>query len=122
MSALPCAHRRLTIWPSRAISLGVALAVLTLASATAAGPADREIAKGPEPAVERALIASGSGVEGGQPGPGAEARMARGQLDALLRQKIESTDLICELTDDQKQKLLIAGRGDIERLIDRCAE
>jgi hypothetical protein len=40
-------------------------------------------------------------------------------LVAQLGEKIESVDRICELTDEQRRKLQLAGRGDITRLCDR---
>ena len=36
--------------------------------------------------------------------------------------KVTAIDLICDLTDAQKQKLQLAGRGDIKRLIDRLEQ
>ena len=37
----------------------------------------------------------------------------------LLREKIDTVDRVCRLTESQKQKLELAGRGDSKRLIDR---
>jgi thiol-disulfide isomerase/thioredoxin len=50
---------------------------------------------------------------------GLVAAPARSQLDELLAMKIEYVDGICELTDEQKKKAELAGRGDIDHLIDR---
>jgi hypothetical protein len=47
---------------------------------------------------------------------------ARARLIRRVRAKIESVDHICRLTDAQKQKLQLAGRGDIKRLMDRIEE
>jgi hypothetical protein len=47
---------------------------------------------------------------------------ARKQLDALLEQKVRAVDLMCELTDAQKDKFRAAGRGDIKRLLERLEE
>jgi hypothetical protein len=52
-------------------------------------------------------------------GRGTDERMVHQQLADLLRQKVATIDLICELSDGQKQKLAVAGRGDIKRLIDQ---
>jgi len=41
------------------------------------------------------------------------------RLDGFLRLKISVVDRFCGLTDTQKQKLLLAGRGDSKRIIDR---
>lgn len=44
---------------------------------------------------------------------------ARARLDAQLASRIKSIDGICQLSDAQKHKLRLAGRGDIKRLFDR---
>jgi hypothetical protein len=44
---------------------------------------------------------------------------ARNRLMLILDQRVESTCCTGELTDAQNGKLILAGRGDIERLIDR---
>jgi hypothetical protein len=44
--------------------------------------------------------------------------LARIRLDARLGSKIASIDRVCQLSDAQKQKLELAGRGDIKRLFD----
>jgi hypothetical protein len=44
---------------------------------------------------------------------------ARQQVEAALQQKIDSIDMISGLTDIQRQKLRLAGRGDIKRLFDQ---
>jgi hypothetical protein len=45
---------------------------------------------------------------------------ARRRLDAQLALQVEDLDRACTLTDAQKQKLRLAGRGDIKRFFDRC--
>jgi hypothetical protein len=45
---------------------------------------------------------------------------ARGRLAALLTLYVEDVDRACQLTEAQKQKLQLAGRGDIKRFFDRC--
>ncbi len=47
---------------------------------------------------------------------------ARKELETILRQKIAVADRLCRLTDSQKEKLELAGRGDIKRLIDHAEE
>jgi hypothetical protein len=47
---------------------------------------------------------------------------ARTRLDAILRQKVDAIDRICGLTDVQKQKLQLAGRGDVQRLFERVED
>jgi hypothetical protein len=55
-------------------------------------------------------------------GRGRTVASVRGLLDALLRQKIDTIDRVCTLTEAQKQKLQLAGRGDIQRLFDRVED
>jgi thiol-disulfide isomerase/thioredoxin len=50
---------------------------------------------------------------------GLVAAPARSQLDELLAMKIEYVDGICGLANEQKEKVELAGRGDINHLIDR---
>jgi hypothetical protein len=52
-------------------------------------------------------------------GRGRNAASGRMQLDALLNQKIGAVEKSCRLTAAQKQKLHLAGRGDIKRFFDR---
>jgi hypothetical protein len=47
---------------------------------------------------------------------------ARRRLDRLLRREIDALDWPCQLTDAQKQKLELAGRGDISRLFEDVRE
>jgi hypothetical protein len=51
-----------------------------------------------------------------------DAAAVRREMNRFLRQKIAETDLICGLSDQQKQKLQLAGRGDLKRLFDRIDE
>jgi hypothetical protein len=44
---------------------------------------------------------------------------ARSLLGASLERRIQSVDRICRLTDLQKRKLRLAGRGDIQRFLNR---
>ena len=48
-----------------------------------------------------------------------DAAGARKRLDAQLALQVEAIDRACALTDAQKQKLRLAGRGDIRRFFDR---
>jgi len=47
---------------------------------------------------------------------------ARQRLDSLLAMQIVDIDRACRLTDAQKKKLQLAGRGDIKRFFDRYEE
>jgi hypothetical protein len=44
---------------------------------------------------------------------------ARNKLDSSLKLRIEDLDRTCHISDLQKKKLLLAGRGDIKRFFDR---
>lgn len=46
----------------------------------------------------------------------ATAAAVRSRLERVLKYEIQLVDHLCELTDAQKQKLQLAGRGDVERL------
>jgi hypothetical protein len=48
-----------------------------------------------------------------------DAADGRRLLDASLERRIKGVDQICSLTDAQKRKLRLAGRGDIKRFFDR---
>jgi hypothetical protein len=43
---------------------------------------------------------------------------ARRKYDALLNLQVEEIDRVCRLTEEQKKKLQLIGRGDIKRLFD----
>jgi hypothetical protein len=47
---------------------------------------------------------------------------ARNKLDSSLKLRIEDLDRTCHVTDLQKKKLLLAGRGDIKRFFDKIEE
>jgi hypothetical protein len=48
--------------------------------------------------------------------------VARSRFDAILALRIEDIERVCGATDAQKQKLKLAGRGDIKRTFDRVEE
>jgi hypothetical protein len=52
-------------------------------------------------------------------GKGWDPAAVRLRLDTLLERKVRAIDEICDLTEAQKQKLHLAGRGDINRLFER---
>jgi hypothetical protein len=47
---------------------------------------------------------------------------ARNKLDSSLKLRIEDLDRSCHISDLQKKKLLLAGRGDIKRFFDKIEE
>ena len=47
---------------------------------------------------------------------------ARAKLDSSLKLRIEDLDRACEISDLQKKKLLLAGRGDIKRFFDKIED
>jgi hypothetical protein len=51
--------------------------------------------------------------------PDRTASAARQRLDALLASKVQDIDRVCHLTDAQRKKLQLAGRGDICRFFER---
>lgn len=51
-----------------------------------------------------------------------DASAARSRLESYLALKVESVDRACGLTEAQKQKLTLAGKGDMKRLWDRLEE
>ncbi len=51
-------------------------------------------------------------------GPGGNAASARKELDRSLLLNIQDIDRVCKLTETQKKKLELAGRGDIKRFYD----
>src|SRR4029077_1128635 len=50
------------------------------------------------------------------------AAAARRELSLYLRQTIAETDLICGLTEKQREKLHLAGGADLKRLFDPLRE
>jgi hypothetical protein len=50
---------------------------------------------------------------------GDNASMARRRIESRLADQIQDLDRACTLTDAQKEKLHLAGRGDIKRFFDR---
>jgi hypothetical protein len=50
------------------------------------------------------------------------AREGRAKLDLLLTLQIEAVEQFCAITEIEKQKLQLAGRGDIKRFFDRVEE
>jgi len=51
-------------------------------------------------------------------GKGLTTEDARSQAAEIVRSKIDAIDKVCDLSDFQIRKLELAGRGDIERLLD----
>jgi hypothetical protein len=81
------------------------------------GAADDE----PRPPTRRITIAEAS-CEQMLYGKDRNAGTARCRLDQRLAQKIKFVDGLCELTERQRKKLELAGRGDIHRFFERVAE
>ncbi len=55
-------------------------------------------------------------------GGGQSAAQGRRHLDSLLALHVESIDRVCSLTDPQRAKLELAGRGDIKRFFDEVED
>jgi hypothetical protein len=73
----------------------------------------------PETRQQRVILFSGTFDElvYGSDYSAADARI---RLESRLRETLEKIDRISELTDAQKEKLQLAGRGDIKRFFDRA--
>jgi hypothetical protein len=54
-------------------------------------------------------------------GSGRNAQQARKRLETQLTLRIDELDRACQLTEEQKKKLQLAGQGDIKRLYDDTA-
>lgn len=50
------------------------------------------------------------------------AALGKTRLESALLVQIENIDRLCTLTEEQRQKLRLAGRGDIKRLFDRVEQ
>jgi hypothetical protein len=70
-----------------------------------------EIIVQPQPAFEMSDDNFDQWVFGG----GRNAQTGRRRLESLLNLQVEDVDRTCGLTEDQKKKLTLAGRGDIRR-------
>jgi hypothetical protein len=55
-------------------------------------------------------------------GGGRNAGWARDRLDTQLTLRIDEIDQACGVTEDQRKKLRLAGRGDIKRFFDKVEE
>jgi hypothetical protein len=55
-------------------------------------------------------------------GAGQSAAVVSSRLDIMLRRQVGAINDLCDLTDVQLQKILLAGRGDIQRLLDRAGK
>lgn len=96
----------------------LAALVLSGTQAGAGDPADDELIDEVPPVETQPEISEGT-VFGRAFGEGTDRAAGYEQLDTLLRQKIAIVDQVCGLTDTQKQKLQLAGRGDASRLFGR---
>ncbi|MBI3865865.1 MAG: hypothetical protein HY290_28660 [Planctomycetia bacterium] len=96
--------------------------MLCLAQSAAGDPADDETVEEAAAAAKLQAPISDTAVYDWVFGDGADLAAGRAQLETLLRQRIAIVDQVCGLTDTQKQKLRLAGRGDAKRVIDRVDE
>src|SRR5438552_2252509 len=125
MTALP-STRRFSICPPRPLWIGMATAMLSLAAAVAGDPADEEPGEN-APLAARAIRINELRIDLAREQYTVAIRQldavaARKQLDTVLRQRVAVVDTVCGLNDMQKQKLELAGRGDVKRFIDRAQE
>lgn len=112
----------------RPLTVGVALFVFVVASTVAADPSDDDVVDVEEIALPRVqevrvpFEITPAHFEYFTLIKLLDAFATPNQLDTLLKEKIALTDQICGLTDAQKLKLEMAGRGDNKRLSDRIEE
>src|SRR5258708_2619080 len=85
----------------------------------AAGPAADDLAADEPPRPKQRVIVFSGSFDELVYGSGSNAADARASLDLCLEQKLEKLDRISGLTDAQRQKLQLAGRGDLKPLFDR---
>jgi hypothetical protein len=104
------------------------LAATTLLGAVAAGPPARaqdddivDEGKAPAPPVRQILIAE-TNFDQWVFGNTSGAQAARNKIDALLRMQIDAVDRVHTLSEAQKAKLELAGRGDVVRFFGRIEE
>ena len=55
-------------------------------------------------------------------GGGRNSQAAQTRLESILSLEVDRLDKNCSMTDTQKKKLMLAGRGDIKRFFDKVAE
>ncbi len=114
---------RTSPWWCRAALVMASAVCLAPLSGAFAEPIDRngEVPVADEPRPDPALQAFADefdqSVLGGTGAPAATAQ--RRWLDAVMAKKVTAINRVCGLSEEQKQKLELAGRGDIKRLVDR---
>lgn len=113
--------RRFSIRLPRQLWLGVVIAMFPLPAAFADDPAD-ENSDMNAPLLERQVRITAEVAKARHRYAGAIKLLDPVAADTCLRQKIAIVDQLCALTDAQKQKLRLVGRGDIKRLSARVEE
>jgi hypothetical protein len=107
-------------WTPRVLS---AAAALGLAWASAAARAqDIEVEEDAAPQPEQGVFVMNDMQFDQWVYGGVNDSAARRRFDSLLTLKIEDVDRTCGMTEDQKKKLRLAGRGDVKRFFDRVEE
>src|SRR5258708_1185137 len=101
--------RRMSILLPRLLPIWLATIGLSLAAASAD---DQDIAE------DKQIKIANPNVYRWVFGGDSDAIAAGKVLEKTLRQKVEIVDRACRLTAVQKEKLLLAGRGDIKRFTD----
>lgn len=102
----------------QSVCLPLAVAALLLTAARAAEPVDDDVVED-APAPVDVIAVPVTDVYDWVFGTGYDRNLARDRLDSFLREKIATLDVTCDLTEEQRRKLQLSGRGDIKRLIDR---
>jgi hypothetical protein len=94
-------------------------AVLLFRGPVADGPAD-DFADMLTPQTEQRVTLHRGTIDEIIYGAGSDAAQAYTRLQNLLKQKLDAIDRIVGLNEVERQKLHLAGRGDIQRLLDRA--
>jgi hypothetical protein len=74
------------------------------------------------PAAARQFVLTADAFDEWVRGGTGDAGLAASRCAALLAHEIELLDRACSLSDAQKRKLLLAGRGDIKNFLDRAGD
>jgi hypothetical protein len=130
IEGLPVGVHKLVLWHERVGYLdrqyGVAIAAGKTTEIAETYDADRFEGPQAPPSARVGLV--GAAGFGGAAAPGAPvAQVQKGLaglslLDELLEKKILAVDKVCALTPEQKEKLRLAGKGDIHRALDQIGD
>jgi hypothetical protein len=119
---------RLSIRAGRGAAFRLVAAALLAAWGSSAGPAaaqdDVPVEENAQPQAEQQqfLVADETFDQWVFGQRGGNATASKSRLESALLVQIENLDRLCSLTEEQRTKLRLAGRGDIKRLFDRLEQ